>query len=163
MQFKITQIKSKILTSVKSMLKEGMHPRQIALCIALGVSLGIFPVLGVTTLLCTAAAFALRLNIAAIQAVNYIVYPLQIILLGPFYGIGSWLFKQTGWNQIETDLIDLLRNNFWGSMANLWDLTLYAILTWLVISPLLIFVLYGVLAPLIRSLASASLRLQSSK
>ncbi len=163
MQFKITQIKSKILTYVKSMLKEGMRPRQVALCIALGVSLGIFPVLGTTTLLCTITALALRLNMPAIQVANYMVYPLQIVLLAPFYGIGSWLFKQTGSNRIETDLIDLLRNDFWGSMANLWDLTLYAILTWLVISPFIILALYLILLPVLNSLAHAYFKLQSSK
>ena len=140
-----------------------MRPSQIALCIAMGISLGIFPVLGVTTLLCAMAAFALRLNLPAIQIVNYLVYPLQLILLAPFYATGSWLFKNTGRHLIEGDLIDLLRTDFWGSMANLWDLTLYAILTWLVISPLIVLVLYLILKPVIQSLAQSYLKVQSSK
>ena len=140
-----------------------MRPSQIALCIAMGISLGIFPVLGVTTLLCAMAAFALRLNLPAIQIVNYLVYPLQLILLAPFYATGSWLFQNTGPDLIEGDLIDLLRTDFWGSMANLWDLTLYAILTWLVISPLIVLVLYLILKPVIQSLAQSYPKVQSSK
>lgn len=140
-----------------------MRPSQIALCIAMGISLGIFPVLGVTTLLCAMAAFALRLNLPAIQIVNYLVYPLQLILLAPFYATGSWLFQNTGRDLIEGDLIDLLRTDFWGSMANLWDLTLYAILTWLVISPLIVLVLYLILKPVIQSLAQSYPKVQSSK
>ena len=134
------------------MLKEGMGPKKVSLCIALGVSLGIFPVMGMTTLLCAIAAIVLRLNMPAIQTVNFIVYPLQLILLAPFYGIGSWLFKQPDWQIIKGSLMDLIRNDFWGSMANLWDLTLYAILTWLAISPLIIMVLYLTLKPVIVSL-----------
>ncbi len=134
------------------MLKEGMGPKKVSLCIALGVSLGIFPVLGMTTLLCAIAAIVLRLNMPAIQMVNFIVYPLQLILLAPFYGIGSWLFKQPNWQIIKGSLMDLIRNDFWGSMANLWDLTLYAIFTWLAISPLVILVLYLILKPVIVSL-----------
>ena len=82
------------------------------------------------------------------------VYPLQLVMLAPFYGTGNWLFKQQGWPLIDTDLIGLLQNDFWGSIANLWDLTLYAILTWLVISPLLFLLLYSASKPVIRALAS---------
>jgi uncharacterized protein (DUF2062 family) len=154
MHLMIRAIKTKILSVVKSMLKKGMSLKKIALCISLGFVLGIFPVLGATTLLCTVAALALRLNLPAIQVVNYIVYPLQLIMLVPFYSTGSWLFKQQGWPSINKDLIGLLQNDFWGSMASLWDLTLYAILTWLVISPLLILLLYSISKPVIRALAA---------
>ena len=140
-----------------------MSPKKVSLCIALGVSLGIFPVLGMTTLLCTIAALTLRLNMPAIQMVNFIVYPLQLILLAPFYGIGGWLFNQPGWHAVEGSLIDLIRNDFWGSMANLWDITLYAVFTWLVISPLIIVLLYIIIKPTVHSLARAFLNLQSSK
>ena len=146
----IRAIKTRILSVVKSMLKEGMSLKKIALCISLGFVLGIFPVLGATTLLCTVAALSLRLNLPAIQVVNYMVYPLQLVMLTPFYGVGNWLFKQQGLPLINTDLIGLLQNDFWGSMINLWDLTLYAMLTWLVISPLLILLLYSISKPVIR-------------
>lgn len=139
---------------VKSMLKEGMSLKKIALCISLGFVLGIFPVLGATTLLCTVAALFLRLNLPAIQVVNYMVYPLQLFLLAPFYSAANWLLKQQGVPLINTDLIGLLKNDFWGSMANLWDLTLYAILTWLAISPLLILMLYSATKPVIRALSA---------
>jgi uncharacterized protein (DUF2062 family) len=150
----IRAIKTKILSVVKSMLKKGMSLKKIALCISLGFVLGIFPVLGATTLLCTVAALALRLNLPAIQVVNYTVYPLQLVMLAPFYGAGNWLFKQQGLPLINTDLIGLLQNDFWGNMANLWDLTLYAILTWMAISPVLILMLYSVSKPVIRTLSA---------
>ena len=150
----IRVINAKILNLVKSMLKEGMSLRKIALCISLGFVLGIFPVLGTTTLLCTVAALALRLNLPAIQVVNYMVYPLQLVMLAPFYGVGNWLFRQQGLPLINTDLIGLLQNDFWSSMANLWDLTLYAILTWMAISPLLILMLYSATKPMIRALSA---------
>ncbi len=150
----IRAIKTKTLSLVKSMLKEGMSLRKIALCISLGFVLGIFPVLGATTLLCTVAALMLRLNLPAIQVVNYMVYPLQLGMLAPFYGVGNWLFKQQGVPLINADLIGLLQNDFWGSMANLWDLTLYAVLTWMAISPLLVLMLYSASTPIIRSLSA---------
>lgn len=137
------RLKSKSAILMRSLLKEGLSVRKIGLCIALGITLGIFPVLGITTLLCAAAAFAFRLNLPAIQLVNYMVYPLQIALLAPFYSIGNWLFNDKG-SATTVHFIELLKNDFWGSMTNLWNLTLYAISIWLVICPLLILVLYTV-------------------
>ena len=161
MQIKFSQIKNNVSNSVKSMLKNGVSPMRITLCIALGVTLGIFPILGMTTLLCTIAAVALRLNMPAIQMVNFLVYPLQLVLLAPFYGIGSWLFNQPDWLVSQGNLIDLIRNDFWGSMASLWDLTLYAILTWLAISPFIVLVLYFILKPVILSFTRTYMKLQA--
>ena len=70
-----------------------MSPEKIALTIALGVVLGVTPVLGSTTLLCTAAALLLRLNLPAIQLVNGVTYPLQFVMLIPFYRLGAWMFR----------------------------------------------------------------------
>jgi uncharacterized protein (DUF2062 family) len=151
----ITRIKAKILKLIKSLLKEGMSIKKISLCIAIGVALGIFPVLGATTLLCTIAALVLQLNLPAIQVVNYLVYPLQLLLLAPFYGAGSWLFGDQSWSEIGESFIDLLKSDFWGSMATFWDLTLYAVFVWLLTSPFLILLLYGLLKPVIRSLVSS--------
>ena len=126
---------------------------RISVCIALGVALGIFPVLGATTLLCAIAAFVFRLNLPAIQVVNYLVYPLQIILLAPFYGAGSWLFNGRSLPLFEENIIEVLKKDFWGSMADLWDVTLYAVFAWLIISPFLILLLYILLKPVIQRLA----------
>ena len=66
------------------LLKQGTAPEKIALSLSMGFVLGIFPVIGSTTLLCAAAAFMFKLNLPAIQLVNYFVYPLQLGLLLPF-------------------------------------------------------------------------------
>ena len=137
-----------------------MSIHKIALCLAMGATLGVFPVLGITTLLCTVAAFVFRLNLPAIQMFNYLVYPVQLALLTPFYSIGSWLFKQESWLTPGENLITLIKNDFWGSMTSLWNLTLYAIFTWMVICPILVLVLYMILKPMIGSFSA--LRQQQS-
>lgn len=72
-------------------LCQGISPRQLALTLALGCAIGCIPVVGVPTLLCTGLALALRLNLPAIQAANYVVMPLQILLIFPFFRMGAWL------------------------------------------------------------------------
>jgi uncharacterized protein (DUF2062 family) len=151
----ITSVKIKLLKLVKMLLGEGMSVKKISLSISLGTALGIFPVVGSTTLLCAIAALVLRLNLPAIQAVNYLVYPIQLVLLAPFYGAGNWLFGDRSMPMIKESVQDLLKNDFWNGMAGLWDLTIYAVIVWLMISPPLVLILYGLMKPVIRRIASS--------
>jgi uncharacterized protein (DUF2062 family) len=76
-------------------LRQGISPRRLALTLALGFAVGCIPVVGIPTLLCAALAFMLRLNLPAIQAANYIVMPLQLVLIVPFVRLGGWLTDST--------------------------------------------------------------------
>ena len=89
MKFKKNYIKSVLAQA----LYQGLTPRKLALTCAFGVVLGLFPVFGVTTLLCFVAAFLFRLNIPIIQLVNYLIAPLQLILIIPFIQVGIYLFR----------------------------------------------------------------------
>ena len=86
----------KLIQPFIELLKQGVSPEKLALTIALGVSLGVTPVIGSTTMLCTLAAVTLRLNLPAILLVNGLVYPLQIALLVPFLRGGAWIFRADG-------------------------------------------------------------------
>ena len=72
-------------------LRQGISPRRLALTLALGFAIGCIPVLGIPTVLCAALALALRLNMPAIQAANYLAMPLQLFLIVPFVRMGGWL------------------------------------------------------------------------
>lgn len=56
--------------------------------LAVGFVLGTFPVYGIPTLLCIAAARVLRLNPVALLAVNQLATPVQLALLFPFVRMG---------------------------------------------------------------------------
>jgi uncharacterized protein (DUF2062 family) len=56
----------------------GRSPATIALILAVGLVLGVFPVYGLPTVLCVAAALVLRLNFSAVQIINQLVSPLQL-------------------------------------------------------------------------------------
>jgi hypothetical protein len=66
-----------------------LAPENVALIVAVGLVLGTFPVYGVPTILCAAAALVLRLNAAALQLMNQIATPVQFALLMPFSRIGA--------------------------------------------------------------------------
>src|SRR5579862_8497564 len=80
-----------VVALVVGQLTQGVTPDKIALSVALGLTLGIIPILGVTTVLCAAAAIWLRLNQPVIQLVNWLVYPLQLALVLVFIRIGEWI------------------------------------------------------------------------
>ncbi len=71
----------------------GLKPEKVALLIAVGFVFGTFPVLGTASLLCVAAALALRLNLPALQIVGQIVTPVQYALLLPLARIGARLVR----------------------------------------------------------------------
>jgi uncharacterized protein (DUF2062 family) len=85
--------RERVLGLIGSQLTQGVTPQKIALTIALGINLAMFPILGSTTLLCAAVAFWLKLNQPIIQLVNWLAYPLQFAMLLPFIRIGEWLTR----------------------------------------------------------------------
>ena len=67
----------------------GVSPQTIALVVAVGFTLGIFPIFGVPTILCALAAVILRLNFPAIQLMNQLSSPFQLALLIPLTRFGA--------------------------------------------------------------------------
>src|SRR5580658_7047125 len=89
-------IHRKLVQPFVELLKQGVTPEKIALTVALGISLGVIPMLGTTTMLCTLAAVSLRLNLPGILLINGVVYPLQLLLVVPFLRAGAWIFRVEG-------------------------------------------------------------------
>jgi uncharacterized protein (DUF2062 family) len=85
-------LSARLVEPLRRQLTQGVSPGALALALALGVTLGVLPVLGLTTLACAVAAAVLRLNQPAIQVANYAAYPVQLILYIPFFHAGAWLF-----------------------------------------------------------------------
>jgi len=140
----------KILLPIVELLRQGITPEKIALSIALGAVLGIFPVLGSTTILCTAAAFILRLNLPAIQVVNYLTYPLQLILFLPFLQAGSRITGTAPITLSMKGVFGMIKSDPWNLIKMLWSASLGAMAIWMVMSPLVIAAIYFALAPLLR-------------
>jgi uncharacterized protein (DUF2062 family) len=131
-------------------LAQGLSPEKLALCVALGCVIGVFPALGWTTLLCALAAWTLRLNQPAIQSVNYVVYPLQFILLIPFYRMGERLFNAPKLAITGQGVKDLITSGLWNAIHVLWTTTMHAIVAWALAAPLAAGSIYLILVPLFR-------------
>lgn len=140
--------KKKLLT----FLKMGMTPERLAFSIALGIVLGIVPALGMATLFCTMAAFAFRLNLAAIQLVNFFVYPLQLALLIPFMRAGEWFFGTRPLDLSLEKIQVMLKADLWTTVFHLSATTLRALGIWIIVAPAILAAAYVILLPLLRKL-----------
>jgi uncharacterized protein (DUF2062 family) len=77
---------------ILALLKMGATPRTLAWSIALGMMIGLNPVIGTTTVMCLAAAGCFRLNVVASQIANHAMFPLEVLLVLPFIRLGSRVF-----------------------------------------------------------------------
>jgi len=146
---KETLWRRKVVQPQLEFLRQGLTPRRLAFTIALGITLGVTPVLGSTALLCTIAAFAFRLNLAAIQLVNWLVYPLQIALLIPLLRIGAWMFRTQPTELSVVHIFSLIRTNIIQAITTLWTVTIHAVAAWLLLGSIATLLLYLLLVPVL--------------
>lgn len=139
----------KLTHLVVALLSEGMTPHKLALTLALGVMLGAIPVLGTTTILCALAAVVLRLNLPLIQAVQFLAYPLQLLLLIPFMQAGQWIFHQPPLPFTYADLVAFFHAGFWHAVEMLWTYSLHGLVAWLILGGAGALLIYVIARPVL--------------
>lgn len=148
----------KFVTPVKNLLLQGTSPRLLAIAIAGSALLGIFPVIGSTTLLCTIFALSLRLNLPLVQLVNFSVYPLQVILIIPFMKLGEYLFGIESLSYSLDDIYRLVSGDILNAISVLWNVTLQGIGAWTVTAPFLFAAIYFPLYAFLRKFEKLRVR-----
>ncbi len=121
-------------TKIIQIITFGLSPVQLGLTLSFGITLGLFPFIGLTSILCFVFAFVFRLNWVVIQLVNWVVSPLQLIMLVPFYQFGLFIkhyFSST--NEIVIEKIKLANQSFFEKIFFLINSQILAILGWTVI------------------------------
>ena len=144
----------RVVAPIVGQLKQGITPEKIALTIALGVVLGIFPILGSTTILCGLAAVLLRLNQPIIQLVNYFAYPLQLALIIPIYRLGETLFRKPHIPLSIPLLFERFRADSGKFLADFGIIALQGIAVWCLLAPVAAALLYYTFRPPLRALAA---------
>src|SRR5580658_3343490 len=161
MTFSQLTMRGKLADSVGSInrnaslwLRQGISPRRLALTLALGFAIGCIPVVGIPTLVCAALALALRLNLPAIQAANYAVMPLQILLIVPFVRFGGWLIDSSRAQSLQSGA--LLHTSPLALVTQMGWLAGQALLAWVVIAIPVVVVLTFSLPMLLRRIPAVA-------
>lgn len=125
------RIASPVVKRVKAVLSCGLTPRKLALTLCLGAAFGTIPLVWGTSLICVMLAHTFRLNHVALQSVNYLLWPVHLALLVPFFKLGAWLFPRGA--QVPPDIFAPLTQSPGLSTVNIlgW-LTLKALAAWMV-------------------------------
>src|SRR5688572_9720678 len=145
-------LQRRLADPLMTLLRQGVTPRELALCLALGTAIGLIPILGVSTALCALVALLLRLNMPAIQLVNYLLTPLQVVLIIPLLRFGEHLVGAPRFPITLESGLALLSQGVIDAIRILASAIAHATLGWLVVAPLLAFVLFRVLEPVLRHL-----------
>lgn len=151
----------RVVAPIAGQLRQGITPEKLALTIALGIALSVFPILGTTMLLCGLTAWRLRLNQPVIHTVNYVFYPVQIALLLPFYRAGETLFGQPHLPIFSlTELIGRFNASPWQFVVDYGMVGAYGIVVWCLLAPpvtaLIYFAVRGPLRRMVRNRARAA-------
>jgi uncharacterized protein (DUF2062 family) len=140
----------KLIRPLLELLRQGATPEKLALSIALGAVFGLLPAIGCNTTLCALIALIWRLNLPAIQLVNYFLYPLQIALLIPFFRLGEKLFRAPHLPLSVSQIYAFAHANLWGAIQLLWTTTWHAMVAWALLAPFAAALLYFLLVPALR-------------
>ncbi|MFZ4593069.1 MAG: DUF2062 domain-containing protein [Verrucomicrobiaceae bacterium] len=131
-----------VLKPVMTQVTQGTEPRQIAKAAAVGVTLGVFPLLGTTFIMTMLVGLPMKLNQVVLNLSRELVYPVHLATVLLFMKAGEWLF-----NVPPTQLsISLLIERFqaWPGkfFADFGMLAIYGVSVWALIAPVLFALVY---------------------
>ncbi len=125
---------------IVAQLTQGVTPQKIALTIAIGSALAVFPILGTTTLLCFVVALWLKLNQPIIQLINQAMWPLHLPVIFSCVRLGERLYGAEPVNL--SHLRALVQHHPSRFFEEFGRAALHAITAWALIAPLYIALVY---------------------
>jgi len=142
-----------ISDKVKDLLSSGVSPDKLSLSMAFGVTCGIFPVPGLTTVPVLLVIFLFSLNAPGTMIVNYAMTPLNIATVIPFVKAGERLM---GAAPVEVgNMVAEFNEDFRAAIAKFGTSVLYGMLAWAIFLPFATLLLHLVLRVLLRKVVPA--------
>ena len=134
----------RLLSRLRQLLAiRDIPPHRLALAIAVGLAVGVTPIVWGTSLLTLMLAWLLRLHQGAAQVANLASYPLQFALAYPFLILGRWL--------VPGSLLPTAAASDPTNVASIAaTVQIQALAGWLILAPVLALIFTLVLTPLIR-------------
>jgi uncharacterized protein (DUF2062 family) len=146
----------RLVDPIMELLRMGASPERLAWSITAGLLIGINPLFGSATILCLLVAALFRLNVAASQLGNYLVYPLQLALAIPFLQLGSKVFHTAPLPLSHRALMAMGREHPVALIRQIWSWEWHALIVWsgiaIVLTPLIALTLRPLLARILASM-----------
>lgn len=130
----------------------GITPQKLAVTLALGIVIGIMPLFGPITLLCTVFSIRFKLNLPAMLTICYLMGPLHIALYIPFIQLGLYVFDFISFKLSFDQVRQLFEQDWLLALKTIWLANLAGVLAWLVLAGPLTYICYLLLLPVLRKL-----------
>ncbi|HVU34558.1 MAG TPA: DUF2062 domain-containing protein [Opitutaceae bacterium] len=142
----------RIVDPVVAQLTQGLIPHKIALTIAIGSAIAMFPILGTTTLFCLLIGIVMKLNQPIIQGVNYVCTPLHLTFIFYAFRWGESVFGHEHTRLQFRSMMRLLHQHPIDFVATYSLTAFHAILIWAILVPFWATAVYYVTLPIIRGI-----------
>ncbi len=136
----------------ETLVLQGCSTSQLAYAVAIGVTFGLFPVMGFSIPFCFVAALVFRAPQPLTHGVNYAVYPLQIPLIFVFVRMGEWVMGAPNVSLAPTEILRLAQTDFLRFVEEFGLTCLHAVLAWSLAAPFIFVGTFQATRPLIAKL-----------
>ena len=116
-----------------------------------GFYLGLFPLIGTTTVLCLLVSFIFRLNILILQAYNIVLAPVQLFAAYLFLKAGRWIFFADKEIIPAVSFNQLVHTQKWESLVYLLKSAAGGVIVWALFFVSTGFVLYKFIFKILNS------------
>ena len=127
-------IKNKILIPFKIIPRQGLSSNKLALSFTIGIIAGSFPVIGLTSVVSLIFLVLLKQNFTIVQAMNWVVAPIQLLMIIPFMRLGAIVLFKDNLSITLGNIIKAFEPGLWEGLKTVGLLHVYAALGWTIIA-----------------------------
>jgi uncharacterized protein (DUF2062 family) len=136
------QYKKKVSLPLAQIRKEGFSSEKLALSVSIGIIGGTFPIIGLASFVCLILTLLFKQNLVIVQVTNYMVYPLQIVLLLPLLRIGNSVLASNHIVLTLHQVVLAFQIGVLHGINELGSILLYGALAWVVVAAPALLILY---------------------
>jgi uncharacterized protein (DUF2062 family) len=133
----------------ETLILQGSSSSQLAYAVAIGVTFGLFPIMGVSIPFCFVAALVFKAPQPLTHAVNYAVYPIQIPMIFAFVRLGEWIMGAPNVSLAPSAILELARTDVVRFVEEFGLTCLHAMLAWCITAPVIFVGTFQMVRPII--------------
>jgi len=141
-----------VVRPIANQLRQGTSPEKLAWSVSLGLTLGIFPIMGSTSLVCFAVGYLFRLNQPVLHLFKTFTYPIHLALILVFIHIGQHLNGVPPISFSIPELMGRFKDSPTQFARDFGVAALHGIEAWAIAAIFLIPMLYFISLPVLRRL-----------
>ena len=137
------QFAKRVVIPVSNIRKQGISSETLAFSVSIGVIGGAFPVLGFASYICLLMTLVFKQNFIVVQVANWLVYPLQIILLVPLMKLGHSIFARGDLTITLHQVVVAFQSGLMNGISEIGLISLYGIIAWAALAVPCMFIFYA--------------------